>query len=102
MIEQFIMFFKEKCYEIKEGKRVLKADLQACSKTVLESITERDTLTEVFKSMEKEIDFENSSIVQGSELEKLVKNNIDLEERFLPIVPSMKINNQILMVRKLN
>lgn len=76
----------------------MKEDLEACSQKALENIQERDAISENFKKIESSINFSTGAINAGSDVEKLVLRNLELEEKSLSIVPSMKINNQILMV----
>lgn len=92
--EQYLLAFRKSCYQENE----LVEDLELCSGKALEELQTKGSIQSVFDKMDSKIDFKAGSISDGSDLSKMISNNIQLEENSLPIVPSVRINDRVIMV----
>lgn len=99
MAERYLGEFRDNCYDMKQDGPVLKEDLAECSERALEKTNQRDQISEAFKNMDTSIDFDQKSVKSGSNLFDLIMKNVEYEEKSLSITPSIKINNQVIMVK---
>lgn len=74
-------------------------DLDTCSENALSELKDKEAIQSAFDKLDSQIDFKAGSISDGSDLSKLVSDNVKLEENSLPIVPSVRVNDRTIMVR---
>ena len=100
--QNYIFSFLTECFTNDgKGSKILRKRLDLCHQKAVQMLWKKKEDLKIIEEMEKQLEIHDGyfyQLKQGSHLLNEVIQNQKLVEKFLPMTPSVKVNNQIVYV----